>query len=102
VRGGIYTYSGIRRSEFVVISLDALNRAGTVIVCEVSDEAPADVRGLLAVQLADGDPLSGQWVLCWRVNYAAASRFEAPGHGAVSDETLRKIVAGVRSAIDPL
>ncbi|HEX6497958.1 MAG TPA: type II toxin-antitoxin system PemK/MazF family toxin [Micromonosporaceae bacterium] len=102
VRGGIYTYQGIRRSDFVVVSINALNDAGTVIVCEVSDRAPGDVRGLLAVELNEKDPSPGRWVLCWRVNYASADRFEMPGHGVVSDETMGKVVAGLRSAIEPL
>jgi hypothetical protein len=103
VRGGVYTYLGIRRSEFVVISVDALNNAGTVIVLEVTDRVPDDVRGLLAVQLGAADPLPGRWVLCWRVNYASAERFDvAGGHGVATAETMTKILASVRSAIEPL
>ncbi|MGH3740485.1 MAG: type II toxin-antitoxin system PemK/MazF family toxin [Micromonosporaceae bacterium] len=102
IRGGVYSYLGVRRGEFVVVSLDALNRAGTVIVCEISEQAPDDVRRLLAVQLEERDPLAGNWVLCWRLNYAAAARFDVPGHGVVSDETMRRIVSSVQSVIDPL
>lgn len=103
VRGGVYPYLGIRRSEFIVISVDSLNEAGTVIVLEVKDEAPNDVRGLLAVQLGEADPLPGQWVLCWRINYAAAERFDMAGcHGVATGETMTKILASIRSAIEPL
>jgi hypothetical protein len=104
VRGGIYPYQGnIRRSDFLVISIDALNAAGTVLVAEVSETAPEDLRGLLAVQLGDGDACAGSWVLCWRLNYATASRFDvAGGHGRVSDGTLAAVVAGIRAVIEPL
>lgn len=103
VRGGVYTYHGIRRSEFLVISIDTLNAAGTVIVVEITEQAPEDVRGLLAVQLGDSDPLPGQWVLCWRVNYAAASRFDvAGGHGVATAQTMTRVVAALRSAVEPL
>lgn len=102
VRGGIYAYAGIRRSDFLVLSINALNEAGTVVICEVSDRAPSDLRGLLAVELDEKDPLPGRWVLCWRVNYASMDRFEMPGHGVVSDETMVKVIAGLRSAIEPL
>lgn len=103
VRGGIYAYFGIRRSNFVVISVNSLNSAGTVIVLEVTDRAPEDIRGLLAVQLAESDPLPGRWVLCWRINYASAERFDiAGGHGQVSDATLGKLITAVRTAIEPL
>lgn len=102
VRGGIYTYSGIRRSEFLVLSVDALNMAGTVIVVELADEAPADARGLLAVQLTDADPQPGRWVLGWRINYARADRFDVSGgHGVVSNDTLARVLRAVRSAIEP-
>lgn len=103
VRGGVYTYHGIRRSEFVVLSINALNAAGTVVVAEITPEAPEDLRGLLAVQLTDADPLPGQWVLCWRINYASAGRFDLAGcHGKVSAGTMAKVVSAVRSAIEPL
>lgn len=103
VRGGVYPYVGIRRSDFLVISLDSLNSAGTVVVVEVAGDAPEDVRALLAVQLGPDDPLPGRWVLCWRINYAAASRFDLPGgYGQVSAATLAAVVAGVRATIEPL
>jgi len=103
VRGGVYTYLGIRRSEFIVVSVDALNAAGTVIVLEVTDRVPEDVRGLLAVELTAADPLPGRWVLCWRINYAAAERFDVAGcHGIATEETMTKILSSVRSAIEPL
>ena len=105
VRRGVYSYQGaIRRSEFLVVSIDSLNTAGTVIVLEVSpEEPPEDLRGLLAVQLTDADPLPGHWVLCWRINYAAAARFDVAGtHGTVTEQTMTKVLAAVRSAIEPL
>jgi hypothetical protein len=103
VRGGVYTYHGIRRSEFLVISVDMLNAAGTVIVLELSDRAPEDVRGLLAVQLGDAEPLPGRWVLCWRVNYASAERFDVAGcHGVASTDTMARVLSALRSAIEPL
>ena len=103
LRGGVYTYHGIRRSEFLVISVDALNSAGTVIVLEITDRAPEDVRGLLGVQLSDTDPLPGRWVLCWRVNYASAARFDVAGcHGVASAETMTRVLGALRSAIEPL
>jgi len=103
VRGGIYPYTGIRRANFLGVSIDPLNAAGTVIVVEVAANAPEDVRALLAVQLGPDDPLTGQWVLCWRINFAAANRFDvAGGHGTVTDATLSAVVAGIRAAIDPL
>jgi hypothetical protein len=103
-RGGIYTYNGIRRSEFLVISVDSLNSHGTVIVVEISDHAPDDVRGLLAVQLRENDPLSGRWVLCWRINYANAERFDTAngGHGTASLATLTAVINAVKSSIEPL
>jgi hypothetical protein len=101
--GRIYPYTGIRRSNFLVVSIDSLNTAGTVIVVEVAEDAPEDVRALLAVQLAPDDPLPGRWVLCWRINYAAASRFDlANASGIVGNATLAAVVAGVRAAIEPL
>lgn len=103
VRGGVYTYHGIRRSEFLVISVDALNAAGTVIVLEITDRAPDDARGLLAVQLGSADPLPEQWVLCWRVNYASAGRFDVAGcHGIASAETMTRVLGSLRAAIEPL
>jgi hypothetical protein len=103
VRGGVYPYRGIRRNDFLVVSIDALNAAGTVLVAEVAEDAPEDVRGLLAVQLGADDPLSARWVLCWRLNYANAERFDVSGcHGHASPATLAAVVAGVRSVIEPL
>ena len=105
VRGGIYPYQGgLRRSDFVVVSIDALNTAGTVIVVEVTDQAPPeDVRGLIAVQLTDDDPLPGRWVLCWRINYATATRFDvAAGYGTLTAPTMTRVIGAVRSAIEPL
>jgi hypothetical protein len=104
VRGGIYPYTGnLRRSDFLVVSVDALNDAGTVIVLEVADEVLGDVRGLLATQLADDDPQTGRWVLGWRINYARADRFDvAGGHGVVSAETMAKVLGSVKAAIEPL
>jgi hypothetical protein len=104
VRGGIYPYTGaLRRSDFLVVSIDALNSAGTVIVLEVADDVLGDVRGLLATQLGEDDPLPGRWVLGWRVNYARADRFDvAGGHGVVSAETMAKVLGSVRAAIEPL
>lgn len=103
-QGGIYPYSGIaRRTDHLVVSVDSLNRAGTVIVVDVAEEAPADVRGLLAVQLTNDDPLPGRWVLCWHINYAAASRFDVRGgYGIVTDETLDAVLAGIRAAMERL
>ena len=104
-RGGIYPYQGgLRRTDFLVVSIDSLNNAGTVIVVEVADQAPPeDVRGLIAVQLTDDDPLPGRWVLCWRINYATAARFDVAGtHGTVTGQTMTKVLAAMRSAIEPL
>ncbi len=104
VRGGVYTYSGLRRSEFLVVSIDALNQAGTVIVAEIADHAPEDVRGLLAVELGNDDPLPGRWVLCWRLNYANAARFDTAGggHGTATERTMTAVDDAIRSAIEPL
>ena len=104
VRGGIYPYTGnLRRSDFLIVSIDALNSAGTVIVLEVAEDVLGDVRGLLATQLAEHDPLPGRWVLGWRVNYAQADRFDvAAGHGVVSADTMAKVLSTVRAAIEPL
>jgi hypothetical protein len=42
-------------------------------------------------------------VLCWRLNYANAGRFELAGcRGHASAETMAAVVAGVRSVIEPL
>lgn len=104
-RGGIYPYQGaLRRTDFVVVSIDSLNTAGTVIVLEVTDQPPPeDVRGLIAVQLTADDPLPGRWVLCWRINYASARRFDiAAGYGILTTATLTRVIAAVRSAIEPL
>ena len=97
VRGGIYPYRGaLRQTNFLVVSIDALNQAGTVIVTEVTDDAPSDVRGLLAVQLPDGEPLAGSWVLGWRINYATAARFDVDGcHGIVGPDTMRAVLAAI-------
>jgi hypothetical protein len=105
VRGGIYPYHGnLRRTDFVVISIDSLNTGGTVIVCEVTGQPPPeDVRGLIAVHLTADDPLPGRWVLCWRVNYATAGRFDvAAGPGIVTPATMIRVIGAVRSAIEPL
>ncbi|MGX6607474.1 hypothetical protein ACWKSP_35915 [Micromonosporaceae bacterium Da 78-11] len=103
VHGGIYPYQGIRRADFLVVSVNALNSAGTVILVEIADDAPTDLRGLLAVQLGEQDPLPGKWVLAWRINYANAGRLDVgAGHGTLSAETMIKVRAAVRSAIEPL
>ena len=103
VRNGVYPYQGIRRNDFLVLSIDALNLAGTVLVAEVAQEAPQDVRSLLAVQLGSDDPLPGRWVLCWRLNYASSARFDlAHCHGHASTDTMIAVLAGVRAAIEPL
>ena len=104
VRGGIYPYTGtLRRTDFLVVSIDALNSAGTVIVLEVAEDVLGDVRGLLATQLGDRDPLPGRWVLGWRVNYARADRFDVGArHGVVSPDTMAKVLSTVRAAIEPL
>jgi hypothetical protein len=101
-RGGVYDHQGLRRNTFAVVSVDSLNRAGTVVVVEVADDAPDDVRALLAVELGPDDPLPGRWVLCWRINYAAAERFKLPGHGDMSEETLTAVTAAIRNVIEPL
>jgi len=103
VRGGVYPYAGIRRHDFLVISVDSLNAGGTVQVAEISEQTPpVDLRALLAVQLGADDPLSGSWVLCWRLNYASAGRFDvAGGHGRVSAQTLDKVINAIRAAIEP-
>lgn len=102
-RGGIYRYQGIRRGYFLVVSIDALNRAGTTIVLEVTDQAPdIDLRALLAVQLTDADPTPGSWVLCWRVNYLAASRLELDHTlGQVSAETMERVVRALHAVTEP-
>ena len=104
VRGGIYPYTGaLRRTDFLVVSVDALNDAGTVIVLEVADDVLGDVRGLLATQLGADDPLPGRWVLGWRINYARADRFDVAGrHGIVSADTMAKVLSSVKAAIEPL
>lgn len=103
VRGGIYPYQGIRRGQFLVVSVDALNRAGTSVVVEVSDGTPSsDLRGLLAVQLTDADPLPGRWVLCWHLNYLSAGRLEADASpGQVSPQTLERVVSAIRAVVEP-
>lgn len=103
VRGGVYPYQGTRRGTFAVLSVDPLNVSGTVIVVEVVDDVPDDVLGLLAVQMSADDPQPGSWMLCWRINYAAAERLEvAAGHGELSAPTLATVVAAVRNALEPL
>jgi mRNA-degrading endonuclease toxin of MazEF toxin-antitoxin module len=102
-RGGIYPYHGIRRGLFLVVSLDALNRAGTAIVVELADEAPTtDMRALLAVQLTDADAMPGSWVLCWHVNYLRVDRLAiAESPGQVSPETMDRVVGAIRAIIEP-
>lgn len=103
VRGGIYPHRGIRRGHFLVISQDALNRAGTTVVVEVAHEAPtSELRALLAVQLTDADPLPESWVLCWRINYVLADRLDVDaGTSQVSTLTMERVVNAVRAAVEP-
>jgi mRNA-degrading endonuclease toxin of MazEF toxin-antitoxin module len=104
VRGGVYQYRGdLRRTRQLVISLDTLNRLGTVVVVEVVDDnPPEDLKSLLAVQLGPGDPAPGGWVLCWRLNYVRADRLEVETvEGRVGDETMERVVGAIRAVIEP-
>lgn len=103
VRGGIYPYQGIRRGHFLVLSLNALNRAGTTVVVEVtSDEPASDLRSLLAVRLSDDDPMPGSWALCWHLNYLRADRLEVEASaGQVTAATLDRVVGAVHAVIEP-
>lgn len=103
VRGGIYPYHGIRRGQFLVVSLDALNRGGTTVVVEVAgDEPGSDVRSLLAVQLGEADPLPGSWVLCWHLNYLRADRLDvAASPGQVTGPTLDRVVGAIHAVTEP-
>jgi mRNA-degrading endonuclease toxin of MazEF toxin-antitoxin module len=101
-RGGVYPYHGIRRGHFLVVSLDALNRAGTAIVAEISGDVPTtDTRALLAIRLADADPLPGSWVLCWHLNYLRTDRLNsAKSPGQVSPETMERVVGAIRAIVE--
>jgi hypothetical protein len=86
-----------------VVSLDTLNRLGTVVVVEVVDDnPPEDLKSLLAVQLAPDDPSPGAWVLCWRLNYVRADRLEVgTADGQVGDGTMERVVGAIRATIEP-
>lgn len=102
-RGGIYPYQGIRRRHHVlVLSIDNLNRLGTVVVVEVTTDAPPeDLRALLAVQLSTHDPLPGAWVLAWRLSYAQADRLDLPAAaGTAHPTTMERVTTAVRTLID--
>jgi hypothetical protein len=94
----------LRPAVYLILSIDQLNAGGTVLVAEVvEDGVPEDVRGLLAVQLGDADPLPGWWVLAWRLNYANAGRFDIEKtRGVVSAATMDRIRAAVTAVITPL
>jgi hypothetical protein len=103
-RRGIYTYQGLRQLDVLVLSIDQLVLGGTAIVCDVTEVQPlADGRSLLAVQLGPQDPYPGHWVLAWRLNHIATTRLDlSDGHRLVTDDTMRRVVAAVNAAIDPL
>jgi mRNA-degrading endonuclease toxin of MazEF toxin-antitoxin module len=102
VRGGIYTYHSIRRVQVLVISVDMLNQMGTVVVAEITEKAPPeDPRVLVTVPLGPDDPAVGT-VLCWRLSYANSARLDvASSPGQVSQATLERVTAGVRTLIEP-
>lgn len=102
VRGGVYTYQSIRRVQVLVISVDMLNQMGTVVVAEITEESPPeDPRVLVTVPLGPDDPAAGT-VLCWRLSYANSTRLDAASSpGQVSPATLERVIAGVRTLIEP-
>lgn len=98
-RGEIHAASVPGRA-FLVISIEHLNTAGTCIVVEVGHDEFGGVRTMLAVPLADHDPLSGQFVLCWRLNWMRAERL-GELIGEVRADTLDRVLSTVKAAIEP-
>jgi hypothetical protein len=100
-RGGLYPYQGIRRGTVLVVSIDHLNRIGTVVVVEVvAEPPPEDLRMLVTVQLGPDAPAPGSWVLCWRLSYANASRLDVEASpGRVAPETMERVVAGITALL---
>lgn len=98
-RGGLYRNPPVGR-EFLVLSIDALNAAGTAIVAEVSDATWTGPRSMLTVPMAETDPHPGRLVLAWRVNWVRAERL-GEHIGDVHPDTLHRVIAAVTAAIEP-
>lgn len=96
-RGDVCTHAQFPR-RFVIISCEALNTVGTVVVAEIADEAPEGTRGMLAVPLTSDDFMSGA-VLAWRLNYMASSRF-GETLGRLSSETMERVDMALRAALE--
>jgi|GEM_PF-7124661 len=96
-RGEVISHA-VRERQFVVISCNALNNVGAVVVAEIAGVIPAGARGMLAVPLADTDPVPGA-VLAWRVNYLSAERL-GESLGELSPDTLERVDAAVRAALE--
>lgn len=88
------------KRAFMVISVDALNRAGTVVVVEIDDSDYSGVRRMLAVPLGDTDPLAGRHVLAWRLNWLRADRL-GEYIGQAHPDTVERVVAAAKAAIEP-
>jgi mRNA-degrading endonuclease toxin of MazEF toxin-antitoxin module len=103
VRGGVYPYHSIRRGHVLVVSVDNLNRIGTVVAVEVVREPPPeDLRMLVTVQFGAGDPMTGASVLCWRLSYARADRLDlGASPGRATPETMERVVGAIRALIEP-
>lgn len=90
----------LRGRQFVVVSTQRLTDSGTVILAEIASEVPEGTRGMLAVHLGEGDPVSGA-VIGYRVNWQTAERMaEWKYVGRVSDATMEVIAMALRTAMD--
>ncbi|MGH3545951.1 MAG: type II toxin-antitoxin system PemK/MazF family toxin [Mycobacteriales bacterium] len=96
-RGEVVSHP-VRDRRFVIVSCNALNNVGTVVVAEVSDTVPEGTRGMLAVPLTESDPVSGA-VLAWRINYLAVQRL-GDSLGQLSSQTLERVDVAIRAALE--
>lgn len=96
-RGDVFGHAQFPR-RFVIITCEALNAVGTVVVAEVADEMPEGTRGMLAVPLVEADSMAGA-VLTWRLNYMPGSRL-GEHVGRLSAETMERVDMALRAALD--
>jgi mRNA-degrading endonuclease toxin of MazEF toxin-antitoxin module len=98
-RGDILAHPSNPDRVLVLVSADQLTQAGTALLVELADAAPAGLRGLLTVTLdADQDGVAGV-VRVDRLGYYATGRLGAP-RGALSDATMQLVDMALRTALD--
>lgn len=98
-RGGIYRQPATGR-RFLVVSVDALNAAGTAIVVEVAPESATGARGMLTVAIGEDQHAAGGWAFAWRINYVRVDRL-GDFDRDVPPDTLARVITAITAAIEP-